>query len=495
MVKDDDDDRSDVDAPESETAVAEKEEYHMSLDVQIEQVGPCKKHVRVTVPRGDVDHFYGAAVEKLCDEATVAGFRKGHVPQKLIEKRFNKELTGEVKQQILVRSLDQLAEDNNLDAINEPNLDVESIEIPAEGNFEFEFDVEVRPEFDLPDYQGLEITRPVRNVTDQDVENYLQRFLSQYAKMVPHEGAAAAGDYVVLSAEFEHNGAVLRKVNELSVQIKPVLQFSDAELEGFDKLMVGAIAGDTRTAKMVVSTEAESPELRGETVTVRFVVEDVKRVELPELNREFLQRVGVESEEELREDIRDILERQITYQQRQAVRSQVLGKITESANWDLPEQLVRKQVENALHREILEMQQAGFTKDDIRARENQLRQRAVTTTRQALKEHFVLDKIATKEAIEVQPSDIEDEIRLMAHQRGESPRRVRARLVKSGVIENLMAQIRERMAVDFILARAKFKEAKLEPPAENRTAAVGYSVCGIESALPDEPEGDGDSKA
>ena len=218
-------------------------------------------------------------------------------------------------------------------------------------------------------------------------------------------------------------------------------------------------------------------------------MKDVKKQRLPDLTKEFLDRIGVESEEELRDDVRDILQRQVTYEQRQATRAQVLEKITESANWDLPEQLVRKQVENAMRRQILEMQQANFTKQEIRARENELRQRALTTTRQALKEHFVLDKIATKEEIEDNPGDIDGEIRLMALQSGESPRRVRARLVKSGLIENLEAQIRERKAVDFILERAKFKDVEMKQTAGS-IEAVPHSVCGTESFGGEEPDAD-----
>jgi trigger factor len=203
----------------------------------------------------------------------------------------------------------------------------------------------------------------------------------------------------------------------------------------------------------------------------------VKRWQKPELTKELLTRVGVDSEEALRDEIRANLERRVTFEQRQAVREQVLEKITESATWDLPEQLVRRQVENALRRTVLEMQQSGFTTREIQARENKLRQNAVTSTRQALKEHFILDKIAEKESIEVLPSDIETEIRWMASQRGESPRRVRARLEKSGVIENLEAQIRERKAVDIILERAKYKDVPMELSLDERIEPVSYSVC------------------
>mgnify|MGYP002526924232 FL=1 len=219
--------------------------------------------------------------------------------------------------------------------------------------------------------------------------------------------------------------------------------------------------------------------MRGEAVHAAFKVLEVSRLKLPEMNSELFNRVGVESEEELRQEIRDMLERQTLYQQRQAVREQVTEKITESADWELPESLVLSQVENALRREILEMQQAGFTTQEIQARQNELRQQAVSSTRTALKEHFVLDKIAVQEKIEVTPAEIDAEIAMMAMQRGESPRRVRARLLKSGMVENLDAQIRERKAVDVILERAEFEDYEPEAVDQSRVSALPHSVCGM----------------
>jgi len=482
MSTNDEETRAEIENEETaaaETAVAEPDDFKMSMDVQIEESGPCKKHVRIKIPRDDIEHYYDEALGELCSTATVPGFRVGHVPRKLVERRFRKELNDQVKQKLLIESLDHVAEQNKLDPINEPNIDFENIEIPEEGDLEFEFDVEVRPDFDLPDYEGLKIKRPVRQIGETDIEISLERFLSQYGQLVPYDGAAEQGDYVCLAVDFQHNGRSLHKLSELNARLKPVLRFQDAELEGFDELMAGVKAGETRDAELTISRETESLEMRGETVQARFTVLDVKRLRLPELTKDFLQRIGVESEEELREEVRQMIERQVTFQQRQTVRAQVLEKITESADWELPEELVLRQVDNALRREVLEMQQAGFTNQEIQTRENEIRQRAVSTTRQALKEHFVLDKIAGKEKIEVEPADIEGEIQLMAMQQRESPRRVRARLTKSGMIENLKAQIRERKACDFILARAEYEEVEVEPPAENRVEAIAHSVCGL----------------
>jgi trigger factor len=475
---DDDEVAPDVEAEAAESADdAEEAPARMELKVSIDKSGPCKRHVRVVVPRDAIEQVASTSVEELMDSAAVPGFRVGHVPEQLIRKRFKKELSDQVKQKVLVQSLEQLSEDEKLEPINVPNLDPEAFEIPDEGDFEYEFDVEVRPEFELPKYKGLKIERPVREITDADVDNYVQELREQHGQLEPIDEPASAGDFVTVDLAFTHNGQPLRKLEELSVRIRPVLRFQDGELTGFDKLMKGAKPDDVREADLAVSLEADNVAMRGETVQAAFTVLDVKRLSVPELNEEFLSRIGVDSEEDLRQRVRERLERQVTYQQRQATRQQVLAKITESADWDLPEDLVRKQVDNALRREVLEMQQAGFSPREIRAKENDLRQHSITMTRKNLKEHFVLDRIAEEEKIEVTPQDVDVEISLMALQSGENPRRVRARLQKSGVIENLEAQIRERKAVDIILEHADFKDKKQPATSTPDVEAVDRSIC------------------
>src|SRR3569623_698430 len=175
-------------------------QYTLSLDVNIEKDGPCKRHVKVRVPRADIDHYYNDSIGELVQGASVPGFRPGHVPRKLVEKRFKKEVAEQLKQKLLLDSLEQLSDEHELDAINEPNLQIETLVIPDEGDFEYEFDVEVRPEFDLPDYSGLTIDRSYRDVTDADVEVYRERFLSQFGHLHEVDEPAALNDFVEVDA-------------------------------------------------------------------------------------------------------------------------------------------------------------------------------------------------------------------------------------------------------------------------------------------------------
>jgi trigger factor len=475
---------TDEQTPSSETAVVETDEqpaFKLSLNVDIQDAGPCRKKVAVRVPRTDLDHYYGDAMAELESTAEVKGFRVGHVPRELLAKRFRKEMTDQVKQKVLLDSLEQLEADDVLDPINQPDIDIESLVIPDAGDFEYSFEVEVRPKFDIPEYTGLTIEKPVKDITEEAVDNYQKRFLSQFGNYEKHDGPAQEGDFLRLDGEFFFNERSIRRMTGQRVQLKPVLRFQDAVLENFGELLAGVAVGDSREVGILVSQEAESLEMRGETVHAKFTVREIERHIPPELTPGFLEEIEVESVEDLRGKIRETLERQVKYEQRQSTREQVLGKIPESANWDLPEDLVRKQVDNALRREILEMQQAGFTRQQIQSRENELRQNAVSNTKQALKEHFVLDKIATKENIQVGNDELDLEIQIMAMQQGESARKVRARLVRAGMMENLEAQIRERKAVDVILDHAQFKEVpmKSDDEQEDRIVAIPQSVCGV----------------
>ena len=459
--------------------------WKMTLGVDVRDIGPCKKHVRVKVPEADIKHIRNFVLDQMKSRAAVPGFRPGKAPREIVAKKFGRELMDELKQKVLIGSLEQLSQDTNIEPINEPDLDVENLTIPDFGDFEYDFQVEVRPNFELPSYDQIKIKRPNREVIESDIDEAQQRFLEQYAEHVVTDDAVQPGDFVRLSATFTYKGAVLREADNLPVRVRSTLRFEDGEVVDFDKLITGAKKGDTRQGTITISREAENLEMRGEKVVVDFEVQEVNHVKLPEINRALLQRVGAETIEELRLELEQALQRQVQYDQRQAVRKQVLEKITESASWELPEDLVLKQVENAMYREVLEMQQAGYTPQEIKVKENELRQRQVSMTRHAMKEHFILDKIATTEGIEVNQYDIDTELLYMAMARGENVRRLRARLEKTGVIENLEAQIRERKAVDVILSKAVFEEVSMDNSSTVNVEAIELEVC----HNPDEPVG------
>ena len=470
----------------------EDESQDLSLEVKVEERSDCERHITVTISRDDIDRYFDKEYGELMDSAQVPGFRPGHAPRKLVESRFRKDVAGRVKSNLLIDSMAQVNEKEELSAISEPDLKLDSIELPDEGPMTFEFNLEVRPDFELPEWKGLRIRRPVREFSDEDVDRGLERVLAGSGQLVPFDGPASSGDYITTNLTFSHEGQILSSAEEEVIRLRPTLSFRDGKIERFDEFMDDVTAGETREAQAKLTQDAPNQALRGATVTAKFEVLEVKRLELPELTPEFLREVGdFESEADLRDAIRDNLQRRLEYEQHQRAREQVTAALTESANWELPPGLLERQSERELGRAAMELRRSGFSDEEILAHENELRQNSRQNTARALKEHFILERIAENQEIEDEPKDYDTEIKLIAEQSGESPRRVRAQLEKSGSMDALRNQIIERKMIELILDAATFEDVPFEDEAPD-AEAVGWAAGGGEpkSDIPEaKPEG------
>jgi trigger factor len=474
---------------EEQGASAEAEERdgkpeRMNLEVQIASPSACERHVTVTVSREDVDRYLDEAYSELMSTASVPGFRVGRAPRKLVEARFKDEIGEKIKGSLLMDSLSQISEEQSFTAISEPELNLEAIEVPDEGPMVFEFDIEVRPEFDVPQWKGLKIERPVRDFTDADIDRELEQMLARYGQLVPHEGAASEGDYVTVNLRTSHDGKQLAYEEEQTLRVRPKLSFLDGRMDDFGKLLEGAKAGDKKSGKIKLTQDAPNEELRGKDLDIEFEVLDVKKLKLPELTADFLQEMGnFESEEKLREAIRANLQRQLEYEQQRKARQQITAELTKKADWELPPGLLKRQSVRELERAVMELRRAGFSEAEIRMRQNELRQNSAASTAKALKEHFILEKIAEEEKIEAEEGDFEQEIFLMALQSGESPRRVRAQIEKRGLMDVLQNQIIERKVLERVQAEAKFKDQPFEP-AKVEVEAISVAAGGDAEAIP-----------
>lgn len=481
-----------TDAELMEDAAGEAADPPLKVDVSVKSPSACERHVTVTVPREDVERYFDKAYSEMMPTAEVPGFRAGRAPRKLVESRFRKELAPQVKGSLLLDAITQVNDDQKLSAISEPDFDMEAVELPEEGPMVFEYKIEVRPDFELPNWHGLKLERPVREFTEADVLRRKEAILADRGgKLVPKEGAATEGDYVAVELSFHHDGAELSRSDEEVLRIRPTLSFRDGVIEEFDKLMEGAVGGDVRTGRAKISEDAPNAELRGGEVEAQFKVLDVKQLQLPELDGELLESLGgFETAEEFDEFVRKDLQRQLVHRQNQSARQQVAGLLTEAANWDLPKDLLQRQSQRELERAVLELRRNGFTEQEIRAHSNELRQNAMSSTARSLKEHFILERIAEEENIEESPEDFDAEIAAIAAQSMESPRRVRARLEKQGLMDVLGNQIRERKVLERIYSQAEFTDTPLEDAAGKEVEAVDQSAAGgeEEAAIPEVAE-------
>jgi len=462
----------------------------LEIDVQIQDVGPCKKHLKVTIPREEIERQFEESLGSFQRDAQVPGFRPGKAPRQLVVKRFRKQVSDQVKSSLLLGSLEQIGEDHNLNPITQPQLDIEAIELPDTGPMNFDMEVEVRPEFPVPVYEGLKVQRPVKEISAADLDEQLTRFLERYARIVPKlEGGAEIGDYVTADLTFHRDGVTLNEAKELQFRLQPELRFKEGRIPGIGDILKGAHPGDSREALAEIGQSAADPAIRGQTIQVRFQINDLKLVELPEVNNSFLDSIGFENVESLRDALKSALERRNQNQQRQAVRRQVLDALIAKTPFDLPKDLVSRQEKDTIRRLVMELRQEGLSENEIRAREAQIRANAHQATLRSLQEFFLLAKVAEAESISVEDVDLELEINSIAERTGESPRRVRSRVDKEGLSDSLSVQILERKVLDHILRKVEIEDVVATgPDADANVETLDDSASASGDVAPEESE-------
>jgi trigger factor len=469
-----------------------EQKSRLNLEVKIDSPSACERHVTVTVAHDDVARYLKEAFNELMPKAELPGFRPGRAPRKLVENRFKEHIADQVKGKILMDSLTQLSDDHQFTAISEPDFDIDSVQMPDEGPMVFEFDIEVRPEFELPRWKGLTLERPAKEYGEEEVQQRLNQLLSKYGQLEAHEGPIEAGHFVTLTLKASYEGRQLAQLTEETIELKPTLSFTDAKLEGFDKLLIGKRAGETVTTKLTIAPESDNEEFRGKEIDLSLEIVTVEHRKLPELTREFLDRIGGFADEaELRAEVRKEMERQLKFFQQKRTREQITTQLTVTATWDLPQDLLRRQARRELERALMELQSSGFSNDQIRAYMNELHQNAMASTARALKEHFILERIAEDEKIEAEPDDYDAEIDLIADQTDETPRRVRARLEKKGLMDTLRNQIVERKVIKLIEDNAEVRDVAYAPQ-RDQVVAVNWSATGAgKGAIPDAEHDEG----
>jgi trigger factor len=464
----------------TENEVAEaQEKAPIQLEVKVESPQACLREVVVTIPEAEVQRYLKDAYDELVPEAQVPGFRSGRAPRKLVEKQFKDRVTEQVKGSLLMDSLSQVTDTEQFSAIGEPDFDYNSIEIPDSGDFKYQFQIEVRPEFDTPTWKGLDITKPVEEIGDAEVQTAIDRVLAKYATLEATDAPAEIGDELLISGKFSLDGKSVSEMEEERVTLQERLSFTDAVASDFGSVMAGVKEGESREVTVKLADGLADESLRGKEVQATFKVVEVLKREMPELTESFLEELGdFESEDELKTFVRDSLVRQADYRTQQELRKTVIQSLAGDANFDLPESLVKRQTMRELERKVLELRRSGFDEDAVRRFVNASKQNAQASTESALREHFILEKIAEEENVEAEEADYNVEIALIAQQSDQPERRVRARLEKQGQMDALRNQIIERKVIEMIVEAANVTEEKVDQSSDSddNEFAVYHSV-------------------
>lgn len=340
------------------------------------------------------------------------GFRKGKAPRELVRQRFSQEVEERMREQALKKSYEALNSKEGVSLYGIAKVDTEGLGLEASGILKVVFDVE--PEIQTPDYKGLVFKEEAMEVSQQELDEAVQRMIRQHSEFVPVERAASKGDYVKCS----YKGTFEGKPAQESFQVNPIYTHQQNTWEEVDpdqpigvpellKALVGMQKGDTATLKQAYAKNFEVEALRGKTLEYEVTVHEVREHKPPAMDEAFFKKIEVASLEDLRAQLKKGIEQRKTQQAHQARRTQVLDFLAQSKNFSLPQLAVEDEIEGCFSRIAHERMRNGANEEAIEAQKETIFKEAQQEAARLVKINFLLGDIAKAEKIEVTQEDLQ----------------------------------------------------------------------------------------
>ena len=461
----------------------------MFMKTEVVDVSPTRKELKIEIDAADVRAEMARVIERYAAAASVPGFRKGHAPNSVVKQRFKNEIRGEVVQNLVPQAINEAINESALNVIGEPDIHLsndEALGKLGEQPLAIHAHVEVLPEVALGEYKGLEVGRRTRPVTDETVEEMIANLREQSAALQPVEDRAAeAGDTVTVN----FTGRYIEPPSDEDIKAEDVQVVLGGEgvLADFTEHLTGAKPDDVKTFVVQYPEDFSSAGLAGKEIEYTATVTGVSRKEVPELDDEWAKTFGeeIDSLQTLRDKLRENLTARARLESEHRLRDELMGKLLEAHEFEVPESLVKSQARRLLESTVRDMMQRGMDPRNQQLDWENLQGMLEAQAIEDLRGSILLERIADAEEIEPSEAEIDREIEVIAEGARQSVEQVRAALTKQGGERSIADRLRHRKALDLLIENARVSDEEWredEPP----IAADEASAATEEAAQPDE---------
>ncbi|NEA24264.1 trigger factor [Actinomadura bangladeshensis] len=425
------------------------------MKTDVEELTPTRVKLTVEVPFDELKPNLDKAYKEISQQVRIKGFRPGKVPAPLIDKYVGR---GAVLQEAVNDALPELygraVEESEIFVLGQP--DVEVTELDDGTQFAFTAEVDIRPKFEVPDYDGLEVVVDDAQVTDEQVDETIGNLRERFASLTNAERAAEEGDFASIDLVAKIDG---EQVEDASTTGYSYEVGSKSSIEGLDEAITGLAAGEEKT---FTSTLAGG-EHAGEEAEITVTVQSVKVKNLPDLDDEFAQLASeFDTIEELREDVRTRLGRQVKLQQLSEARDKALEALLEKVDIPLPEKIVEEEISRRNQQLEQQLQMAGMTKEDYLEEEEKSAEEFDTevadAARLAVKGGFVLDQLAVQEELGVENEELSEYVVTQAMQMGVQPQQLAEYLTQNNQLPAIVSEVLRSKALNLVVEHVTVKD-------------------------------------
>ena len=396
------------------------------MKISVRNLEPTKVKLTVTVEPEELNPYLDAARKEIAKQVNVPGFRKGHVPGKIIDQRIGfAAVAGEAVNDAVPELYSKALDEKKIRPMAQPEFDVQDVPQSAndETKLKFTATVERRPDIELPEIDGLEIAISKPEVKDEDVDKRLETLRQRFGTLVGVDRPAAKGDFANIDLTAEIDGETVDSQEGVSYELG-----SNTMLDGLDEALDGLSAGEETTFEGTL----EAGEHEGQKATVKVKVNSVKAEELPELNDEFASEASeFDTLDELKADIRKAAAQDAEGRQATEARDAFIAKLQEGLEIPVPKGVKANMVAEQLK---------GMTPHPEKATKEQKAQ-AEETVEKELRDQMVLDALAEKLDVQVSQSDVFNFLASIAQQYGMDPNNFIQAIIKNGQLGSAVQEV------------------------------------------------------
>lgn len=443
------------------------------MNTELVDVSETKKEIRIEIAPDEVRKAFDLVSKKFAEKAEVPGFRKGMAPLDVIRMRYEKEIRSDVLQDLLPAQVEVAIREHDLQPISEPQLhldDAENVKVNGSQPLNVHVHVEIMPVVPVPEYEGMGATRRVRPVSEEEIEGVIDERRQQHSTMIPVENRKSEdGDVVIVDLKgtfLDEEGADPIEVNDLEVNL------GDGLVEkSFTDNLVDVQEDDEREFEVEYPEDFSSTALAGRKVKYHAKVKSVGNIEIPDADDEWVTSLdeGFQSLEELKSGLRKDLESISKAEADSQVRNELIGKLIEKHEFEVPAALIDSQAQTLLNNFAQDLSQRGVDLSKVEKEfiENTYEQMKVQAQRD-VRGAMLLEKIAESESVDVSDDEVGVEIKQMATHYQVTEDKIIESLEEQGGRSMIANNLRTRKAVEALVSKAEVADAEwIAESAEN----------------------------
>lgn len=412
----------------------------------LNELGPTSKEINFEIPLPIVQAEYEKIVDLFSKKAKIPGFRVGKAPREIVSRTFAAEIKERLINNLVPRALEESLKKHRFNLAFDPVI--QDIRWEQGQPLTFKVQIDVWPDFELPDYRTIKVSPPDIEIKEEEIERVLQELQQRSVEYIPvTERGLAPGDFALIEIKAK-DLKTKRYWPTKKIQIEVGSRENDVFLE---EKMAGLRPGETRTFEVQYPPDHTDPTLAGKQIKYTVKILALREKKVPEINDDFARTLGnFENLEQLKNKIRQELEVKKRNENRSQVLETILTKLANEISLVLPEAAVQAESQKLLQQWLASRRDHNWQETEIEALEQEARHQV----EKRLRDRLILEKIAQKEGLTVNEEEIDEEIRSLARANHLSFFDLKERLEREGRLEALRHHLLLRKVVDFLINQA-----------------------------------------